>query len=69
MTGIVIGIDVGGPSKGFHAVALRDFRYLSKFVAADAASIAAWCQQIGAQVSRETLMHIVQIGKGNGGQT
>jgi len=47
---IVVGIDVGGPKKGFHAVALRDFRYLSKFVADDAASVAAWCQQIGARV-------------------
>lgn len=48
-TGIVIGIDVGGLRKGFHAVALRDGEYLEKFLAFDATSIFRWCQQIGAQ--------------------
>jgi predicted nuclease with RNAse H fold len=47
-TDIVVGIDVGGPRKGFHAVALHGGRYLSKFADPDAASVAAWCSQIGA---------------------
>lgn len=47
---IVAGIDVGGPRKGFHAVALRDGRYLGKHVAANAGEIAAWCREIGARV-------------------
>jgi hypothetical protein len=32
----VVGIDVGGPRKGFHAVALRDGGYLDKFASPDA---------------------------------
>lgn len=46
---IVVGIDVGGPKKGFHAVALRDGSYWAKHASADAASLVGWCRQIGAQ--------------------
>jgi predicted nuclease with RNAse H fold len=46
----VIGIDVGGPRKGFHAVALKDGRYLAKHAHADASTIASWCKRMGAQV-------------------
>lgn len=28
---IVVGVDVGGPKKGFHAVALQDGQYRQKF--------------------------------------
>jgi predicted nuclease with RNAse H fold len=48
--GVVIGIDVGGPSKGFHAVALRDGRYLAKYASSDPLSIAAWCRETGALI-------------------
>lgn len=47
-TCIVIGIDVGGPRKGFHAVALCQGRYWDKFAAHDAASITTWCKRVGA---------------------
>lgn len=47
---IVIGIDVGGPRKGFHAVALRDGQYFDKRAFSDAATTAVWCRQVGAQV-------------------
>lgn len=46
---IVIGIDVGGPKKGFHAVALNEGRYWEKFATPDAASMAEWCRRIGAR--------------------
>lgn len=45
----VIGIDVGGPAKGFHAVAMNG-RQLTKFEHTDPAKIAAWCQEQGARV-------------------
>lgn len=48
-TSITIGIDVGGPKKGFHAVALRDGCYWDKFAAPDATSVVAWCQRSGAR--------------------
>ena len=46
---IVVGIDVGGPRKGFHAVALRDGVYLDKFASPDPLALAAWCIQVGAR--------------------
>ena len=47
---IAAGIDVGGPKKGFHGVALRDGAYWRKFATQDAAEMAAWCEQeVGAQ--------------------
>jgi predicted RNase H-like nuclease len=47
---VVAGVDVGGPKKGFHAVALRDGAYLAQFTSPDAALVAAWCRHIGAQL-------------------
>jgi len=47
---VVVGIDVGGPRKGFHAVALRGGVYLEKFAALDAQSIVLWCYQLNAKV-------------------
>ena len=46
---IVVGVDVGGPRKGFHAVALRDGSYLSRSASKDAGWIVNWCRDIGAQ--------------------
>jgi predicted nuclease with RNAse H fold len=39
----VIGIDVGGERKGFHAVALRDDAFVAKTSATDPAMIVDWC--------------------------
>ncbi len=47
---IVAGVDVGGPRKGFHAVALRDGAYMAHWASADALAIAKWCQGIGARI-------------------
>lgn len=49
----VVGIDVGGAGKGFHAVILRDGRFESKRFNKDthaAAETAAWCRDHDAQV-------------------
>jgi predicted nuclease with RNAse H fold len=46
---VVVGIDVGGPRKGFHAVASGDGAYLEKFASRDARALAAWCIQVGAR--------------------
>ena len=45
----MVGIDVGGPRKGFHAVALRDGVYLDKFASPDPPALATWCIQVGAR--------------------
>lgn len=42
---IVVGIDVGGLKKGFHAVALLDGRYDSQFSSRSASDIADWCRE------------------------
>lgn len=47
---IVVGVDVGGPRKGFHAVALRGGDYWDKFESRQADRIAAWCRQMRARV-------------------
>lgn len=46
---IVVGVDVGGKKKGFHAVALRGGTYWQKYQGANsAASLAEWCVGIKA---------------------
>ncbi|MEO7701902.1 MAG: DUF429 domain-containing protein [Opitutus sp.] len=40
----VIGIDVGGPKKGFHAVMLDGPRVLAKFRSSDPIELAQWCK-------------------------
>lgn len=45
---IAAGIDVGGPKKGFHAVALQDGAYFDKFRSTNAAEVAAWIRRTGA---------------------
>ena len=39
----VVGIDVGGARKGFHAVAISDGRYLSHFTTQDVGKLSDWC--------------------------
>ncbi len=57
---IVVGVDVGGPRKGFHAVALRDGSYLSRSASKDAGWIVNWCRDIGPprQTSWHRIPHI-----------
>lgn len=40
---VVVGIDVGGPKKGFHAVALEAGRYLDRCDTTDTDDMVAWC--------------------------
>ena len=46
---LVVGIDVGGPRKGFHAVAIRDGVYLDKIASPDPLALATWCIQVDAR--------------------
>lgn len=48
--GTVVGIDVGGARKGFHAVALRGDGGLARCTSRDAAVLAAWCRELGAEL-------------------
>ncbi len=43
-----IGIDVGGPKKGFHAVAIGARSGLQQFASVDAAAVAHWCRSLHA---------------------
>lgn len=45
----VVGIDVGGPRKGYHAVVLRDGKFETCHFAR-AADVLAWANQVGAEV-------------------
>jgi predicted nuclease with RNAse H fold len=47
---IVVGVDVGGPKKGFHAVALQDGQYCDKLATLIAEEVAAWCRRLKASV-------------------
>jgi predicted nuclease with RNAse H fold len=47
---VVIGVDVGGKNKGFHAVALRAGRFVDKAAGCDAKEIAEWCRTLDASV-------------------
>ncbi len=46
----VVGIDVGGERKGFHAVALRADTLVDKITATDPAAIVSWCLDLKATV-------------------
>jgi hypothetical protein len=46
---VVVGDDVKGAKKGFHAVALRDGRYFDKYAADSAKAVPEWCREIRAQ--------------------
>jgi predicted nuclease with RNAse H fold len=45
---IVVGVDVGGAKKGFHAVALRGGKFFGKLATADAAAVVTWCRSLNA---------------------
>ncbi len=45
---VVVGVDVGGPKKGFHAVALRSKKIVGIFTTPDAAAVAEWCHALHA---------------------
>lgn len=47
---IVVGIDVGGARKGFHAVALRGRTVVERLATPDEAALAAWCRDVGAEL-------------------
>lgn len=46
----VVGVDVGGERKGFHAVALRGGALQGRRSTTDAAELAQWCRCLGAGV-------------------
>jgi predicted nuclease with RNAse H fold len=50
MNNVVVGIDVGGPKKGFHTVALCDGRYLERFATPRFDEAVSWCDRIGARI-------------------
>ncbi len=45
---VVVGVDVGGRKKGFHAVALFNGRRVDTFTTRNVAKVAAWCQKLNA---------------------
>jgi Protein of unknown function (DUF429) len=47
---IVVGVDVGGSKRGFHAVALQDGQCREKLSTLIAADIAEWCRRLKASV-------------------
>jgi predicted nuclease with RNAse H fold len=44
----VVGIDVGGSKKGFHAVALRNGSFMSRHSSSSASSIVTWIEKVDA---------------------
>ena len=50
MSDIFVGIDVGAPTEGYHAIALRGTRRLAKFHSADPHPVACWCREQAARV-------------------
>ena len=47
---IVVGIDVGGPKKGFHAVALFGGQVLARKSALNATEMTEWCLLLGCTI-------------------
>ncbi|MET0656767.1 MAG: DUF429 domain-containing protein [Steroidobacteraceae bacterium] len=47
---VTAGVDVGGPGKGFHAIALCNRNVVSRLSSSDPNAIADWCQKIGAAI-------------------
>lgn len=43
---IAVGIDVGGPRKGFHAVALMDGAYAGDMASQEVQQVADWCRSV-----------------------
>ena len=50
VTTIVVGVDVGGERKGFHAVALQNGTFVATLAHTDPAVIVSWCRQLKAVV-------------------
>lgn len=46
----VVGIDVGGARKGFHAVALCEGKVVERLATTDELALAAWCREVGAEL-------------------
>jgi len=46
----VVGVDVGGPKKGFHAVALQGGQYREQLSTLIAEEVAAWCRRLKVSV-------------------
>lgn len=46
----IVGVDVGGPAKGFHAVAISGRNIVAKTASRSATVIARWCKDQGATV-------------------
>jgi predicted nuclease with RNAse H fold len=46
----VVGIDVGGARKGFHAVALCEGTVVERLATTDEVALAAWCREVGAEL-------------------
>lgn len=47
---VVVGVDVGGKAKGFHAAAFRSGKLTDKLATCDAKEIVDWCRGHGASV-------------------
>ena len=43
---IVVGVDVGGPKKGFHAVAIRKGQIIEICAAFNASEVVGWCRDL-----------------------
>lgn len=43
---IVVGVDVGGPKKGFHAVAIRKGKIIETYAAFNTAEVVGWCRDL-----------------------
>ena len=48
LPGTVVGVDVGGKRKGFHAVALTGGQYAGRYTTADVDELVAWCREVDA---------------------
>ena len=46
----VVGIDVGGARKGFHAVALCEGTVVERLATTEELALAAWCREVGAEL-------------------
>ena len=47
---VVVGVDVGGSKKGFHAVAMQASKVLDKLVTCDTAAVVDWCRSVNASI-------------------
>ena len=47
---VVVGVDVGGPKKGFHAVAFHDGHIFETSATLHAAEVVAWCRKLNVSV-------------------